>query len=176
MADVTFVCPKCKQTLEAPEEVLGQTVQCPACSATIAVPVRRATATPAPQPPRMKQCPYCSEDILATAKKCKHCGETVDVALRTAEEARRGQGVQMVNINARQAEQPTDDGDSQSSGLVTAGWLTAFLMPFVGLILGIVLLVKGRRIGHAIGILVVSVAMFAFWAEFWPAFFTAAGE
>jgi hypothetical protein len=36
-----------------------------------------------------KDCPFCGEEVLATAKKCKHCGETLDVALRSAEEARR---------------------------------------------------------------------------------------
>jgi predicted RNA-binding Zn-ribbon protein involved in translation (DUF1610 family) len=36
-----------------------------------------------------KDCPFCGEEVLAAAKKCKHCGETLDVALRSAEEARR---------------------------------------------------------------------------------------
>lgn len=34
-------------------------------------------------------CPYCGEKILATAKKCKHCGEILDVAMRSADQARR---------------------------------------------------------------------------------------
>jgi predicted RNA-binding Zn-ribbon protein involved in translation (DUF1610 family) len=44
---------------------------------------------PSRQPVHYKDCPFCGEEVLATAKKCKHCGETLDVALRSAEEARR---------------------------------------------------------------------------------------
>lgn len=60
------------------------------------------TDTPTPTE-RMKDCPFCSEPIKYDAKKCRHCGETIDVALRMAEDARRGSGSSnqpMVFMNA----------------------------------------------------------------------------
>jgi hypothetical protein len=54
--------------------------------------------------------------------------------------------------------------------LVVGGWLTALLVPFVGLVVGVVLLAKGRRVGHGITILVASLFMSSFWLGFWPAF------
>jgi DNA-directed RNA polymerase subunit RPC12/RpoP len=175
MAGIAFFCSQCRQNLEAPEELKGQQVQCPGCNASIIVPALRATAKPIDPSPRMKECPYCSEQIMATAKKCKHCGETIDVALRSAEEAKRNNGIQMVNINERRNVVVPDDSLNSNSGLVTGGWITAFLFPFVGVIIGIMLLVKGNRIGHAIGILCTSLFMFMFWIGFWPAFFSALG-
>lgn len=46
MADFKFNCPHCKQSLEAPEEMLGQTINCPACQGALKLP------KPDPQPPR----------------------------------------------------------------------------------------------------------------------------
>ena len=62
------------------------------------------------------------------------------------------------------------NGDNSNTGLVVGGWFAAFLMPFVGVIFGIVLLVKGNRIGNGVGILIVSLMMFGFWAAFLQAF------
>lgn len=84
MSDVKLNCPHCSQSLEAPEEILGQTVPCPSCHREIelprpmpplVVPVAAPLAAPAP---KTKDCPFCSERILATAKKCKHCGEFLE--------------------------------------------------------------------------------------------------
>lgn len=46
MADFKFNCPHCKQSLEAPQEMLGQQVNCPSCNGVIRLP----SPTPAPQP------------------------------------------------------------------------------------------------------------------------------
>lgn len=64
MADLHFECSECRQPLEAPRDMAGEIIECPACRATIEVP-----------DPRTKNCPFCSEEILLTAVKCKHCGE-----------------------------------------------------------------------------------------------------
>jgi len=40
MPDIHFECPKCKQTLDAPEELAAQLIECPTCKETIEVPVR----------------------------------------------------------------------------------------------------------------------------------------
>lgn len=34
---VSFICVACKQEIEAPREMIGQTVECPACGARLVV-------------------------------------------------------------------------------------------------------------------------------------------
>ncbi len=38
MADVSFQCPQCNQSLEAPGDMQGQSIECPACNASIQIP------------------------------------------------------------------------------------------------------------------------------------------
>jgi hypothetical protein len=79
MSDLKFNCPHCEQSLEAPDEMLGQTIDCPSCNCQIDLPKKEPLSEPAPTPrAETKDCPYCGEDILAKAKKCKHCGEFLD--------------------------------------------------------------------------------------------------
>jgi membrane protein YdbS with pleckstrin-like domain len=79
MADIKFDCPHCQQHIEAPEEVLGVTVNCPTCQGAITVPKPGVVQSPPPVPPKhTKVCPFCGEEILAVAVKCKHCGEFLD--------------------------------------------------------------------------------------------------
>jgi DNA-directed RNA polymerase subunit RPC12/RpoP len=53
MDDITFDCPRCKQSLEAPDDMLGQQVDCPACGHKVVIPspasarVQRATPSAA---------------------------------------------------------------------------------------------------------------------------------
>lgn len=97
MADIKFDCPHCKQHIEAPEEILGVTVNCPTCQGAITVsaskPVQSSAPIPAQTKPlisvpppekQTKTCSYCGEEILASAQKCKHCGEYLTSALREA--------------------------------------------------------------------------------------------
>ncbi len=103
MSETTFACPHCKQSLEASDDLLGQTVQCPSCKQNFTVPKASASLQmlPTAPTPRTKACPFCGEDILTEARKCKHCGETVDVALRVAEESKKAHANQpMVFMNA----------------------------------------------------------------------------
>ena len=80
MSDFKFNCPHCQQSLEAPEEMLGQKIDCPSCNEPITLPDPPRTQTlPTPPPQRQtRSCPFCGEDILAAAIKCKHCGEFLD--------------------------------------------------------------------------------------------------
>ena len=58
MPDIHFECPKCKQTLDAPEELATQLIECPTCKATIEVPVRsrhKEPPKPAAAPARAPQ-------------------------------------------------------------------------------------------------------------------------
>ncbi len=102
MSDLKFNCPHCEQSLEAPEEMLGQTIECPSCNGSIELPkpdpqpepdppVELRTpvqSPPSPPPPKQtKDCPFCGEEILASARKCKHCGEFLDGSTRPAPSA-----------------------------------------------------------------------------------------
>ena len=54
MSDINFDCPKCGQNLDAPLDLAGLFIECPACNAIIKVPPNQATASagPAPDPRR----------------------------------------------------------------------------------------------------------------------------
>ena len=116
MSDLKFNCPHCEQSLEAPEEMLGQTIECPSCNSTIQLPdpepqhkpdppveLRTPVQTPSPAPPQRKtqDCPFCSEEILASARKCKHCGEFLDGSrMQTPERKRKTQHLKKSGIIA----------------------------------------------------------------------------
>ena len=80
MPDVKFKCPHCKQSLEAPADMLGQLIDCPSCSQAIEVPRTQPRPSAIPPTPQKltRPCPFCSEEIQFTAVKCKHCGEFLD--------------------------------------------------------------------------------------------------
>ena len=84
MPDIKFTCPNCGQSLEAPDDMLGQQIACPSRNGTIEIPLPPPKPTiPPPTPQKLtRACPFCSEDILMTARKCKHCGEILDESLR----------------------------------------------------------------------------------------------
>jgi TM2 domain-containing membrane protein YozV len=84
MCDYKFNCPHCQQPLEASEDILGETIECPACHGTTTLSkseLQQKSNLP-PSPPTTKTCPFCFEQILPTALKCKHCGEFLDPSLR----------------------------------------------------------------------------------------------
>ncbi len=60
-----------------------------------------------------------------------------------------------------------DRGAPENDGLVTIGWITAILMPIVGLIVGIVVSSRNDRRGTHIAI--AAVAIFFFWIILWVA-------
>ena len=79
MADFKCNCPHCKQSIEAPEEMLGQQINCPSCNGTISLPDPPARQSVPPPPQKQtRACPFCGEEILTSAIKCKHCGEFLD--------------------------------------------------------------------------------------------------
>ncbi|MGA2029591.1 MAG: hypothetical protein ABSG87_05935 [Verrucomicrobiota bacterium] len=50
MPDIHFECPKCKQPIDAPEEIAAQLVNCPTCNEVIEVPVRSRQVEPVKPP------------------------------------------------------------------------------------------------------------------------------
>ena len=77
MPEMKFNCKYCGQPLEAPNDMLGEIIDCPKCQRSILIP-ESTTIIHLPSPPplsKTKSCPFCAEDILFEAIKCKHCGE-----------------------------------------------------------------------------------------------------
>jgi hypothetical protein len=52
MPDFKFNCPHCQQSLEAPEDMLGETIECPSCTGAIQLPEPQ-TSPPLPEPQLM---------------------------------------------------------------------------------------------------------------------------
>jgi hypothetical protein len=50
MASFKVICPHCKQSLDAPEEKLGQTINCPYCNGAINLPASQTQVTDTPLP------------------------------------------------------------------------------------------------------------------------------
>lgn len=88
-------------------------------------------------------CKNCGNEIVSTAVICPKCGSPTGVS---------------------------NENPATSKSLITWGWVSAFLFPIVGIILGIVNIVKAQ-IGHGIGQIAVSIFMWAFWYGFVSAIF-----
>lgn len=55
MADIDFICPHCRQNLNGPEEMAGQTIACPVCQKEFQIPggiieVPKSRLAPPPRP------------------------------------------------------------------------------------------------------------------------------
>ncbi|MCX7006899.1 MAG: hypothetical protein NTY53_06570 [Kiritimatiellaeota bacterium] len=77
MADVKFLCSQCHQHLEAPSQMAGELIDCPACKTPIEVPFPQQASQQIAaynRGQKTRPCPYCGEAVLAVAIKCKHCG------------------------------------------------------------------------------------------------------
>ena len=71
-------CSSCNQRLEIPDQLAGQTIECPACKARFPVP---SVEAPTPEPPQlqttreMKKCPHCKRVLMASVlSQCSWCG------------------------------------------------------------------------------------------------------
>jgi predicted amidophosphoribosyltransferase len=82
MQDITFECPHCQQVLEAPPDLAGQTIECPACGQPIVIPATDAVvadgmetvATDTPVEETGTLCPSCGAVIPEDAVLCVQCG------------------------------------------------------------------------------------------------------
>ena len=48
MPDVKFKCPKCSQSLEAPDDMAGQVAECPSCRTSVRIPQSKLSRPPTP--------------------------------------------------------------------------------------------------------------------------------
>jgi len=71
--DVRFSCQKCRQHIDAPEEMAGQRVNCPSCQQPLTVPKRSTTPMESKQPSKIAMtCKWCHKDITVDASRAGH--------------------------------------------------------------------------------------------------------
>ena len=74
MADITFACPECKESLSVEESYAGQEGECPHCGKGIVIPTVPATGEHHSKP---GECPFCGGQIPTAALRCKNCGKNL---------------------------------------------------------------------------------------------------
>lgn len=84
-------------------------------------------------------CRHCGKEVLTQCKTCPGCGCD-----------------------------PRGNKTASDSSLIPWSYAAAVLMPLIGIILGIVLLVR-LRVGHALGVLFISLFFWGFWLAFFEA-------
>lgn len=154
----------CKQ---CGHDVEPGTKTCPFCGSEI--PDNHAENTN----PEIKYCPACGTEVVHGAKFCTNCGNKLDEVYRGANSSRNtnsGEYTPSYNYSA-QTNSYNPYRSKQSTPGKTPGICSiifAFFIPIVGLILGIIAIVKGAGAKYKPAIilgvigLVISAAMWAF--------------
>lgn len=186
MANFTFNCPQCNQTLEAQDEWRGQETQCPSCSAMIKIPtiVQCRPIKPQLLAPDERKCPKCGEIIKKEAVFCRWCKQHIpsqnfnnfnSYANTPTNVGAYGQNAEISlteHLCGRQAAQT----GKFSIGVILCCAFAVMIMPIVGLlflVLGIILLCKGES-RHSVSL---GSAYISFWIAslfawgFWIAIF-----
>lgn len=70
MDEISFDCPSCKQSLDAPADMAGEEIECPACGERIAIPEPEPGSGASPAP----TCPSCAKPMGEGAVLCLACG------------------------------------------------------------------------------------------------------
>jgi hypothetical protein len=160
----TFNCPHCQQSLEAPDEMCGETTNCPSCDRIIQIPdhqprnceesLFQSEPHDIPSVKETKTCPYCGEPILISAIKCKHCGEFL---------AQR-QGNRRLEPQKRDLAlgKPTCQqcGGKMNKTVVSSGNCSGIVLALIAFCVGIIIAFAIPVIGWVIGPLICIGALF----------------
>ncbi len=169
MSDLSFNCPHCEQSLEAPDEMSGETTACPSCNTTILIPgnqpnhAEESPSQPGPQvhaPPNLppkkqtKNCPFCGEVILSSAVKCKHCGEFFKGG-KPIKQSAPPQDKQTPGIPTCQ-----QCGGKMRKTVVSSGNCSGLVLALIALCVGVIITFAIPVIGWVIGPLICIGALF----------------
>ena len=133
MTHIQFKCPHCNQSMDAPFEMLGQLIECPACSQTVEVqkmPTRPPLAPPAlprvvpklkmPLPPKSPGKPARGKEYKVLTPKDKwFAGEFSPEKLEQALNFYAAQGWRVVSVAT--ACMPTAPGGAREELIVVMG-------------------------------------------------------
>jgi len=73
MPDIEFTCEHCDQPLEAPGDMGGETIECPACGNSITVPAPAAETGDSDEG-GTAACPACGSPLEGDSVLCVQCG------------------------------------------------------------------------------------------------------
>lgn len=187
MPDIKFNCPHCKQSLEAPDDMLGQLIDCPSCR--LAIVVQRTQPRPSVPPHfNIAQISGFFVTILLAGVGLLifktfgwdwYLGLLVGLVIGGAisesiikNYASHRSVSRSASLGARLSHQDRYHAIDASAperdvGLLTMGYILAAVVPIIGMIFGVYLLFCKNRVGHFFGLLVLSLFFSAFWLGFW---------
>ena len=115
--------------------------------------------------PGMVFCRGCGGRVHETAVMCPHCGYTE----KQPDTERCWNCREPVHVDARKCPHCGYTGDKAGKKAVPWAYISAIVLPIVGIGLGIYLLTK-QRFGHGLFTIILSIVMISFWQSFWPSF------
>jgi hypothetical protein len=146
-----FFCTLCGQSLEAENEMAGSRIECPACHKAIEVPqigARQPVESPEILPPEKPK----RKMLVYRPKPTYHNSPAPSLPDQGLTLGSRGNQPIIVINNQTGAQTRREDSPS----MVVAGYFLSFMLPFFGLIVGIVLMLRGKG-GHGLLVVIISV-------------------